>query len=77
MYWMSLIFQSLSVIRSKIIDDSVWLYVCTCFVLFFFLIIALIIPFLVEDNLDNQTVKYEDQLHKMMERTLNSRIDFF
>lgn len=44
---------------------------------FFFLIIALIIPFLVEDNLDNQTVKYEDQLHKMMERTLNSRIDFF
>lgn len=52
-----------------------YMYVHVLF-FFFFLIIALIIPFLVEDNLDNQTVKYEDQLHKMMERTLNSRIDF-
>lgn len=44
---------------------------CTVYV-----ITALITPFLVEDNFNNQTIKYEDWLHRMVDHTLNSRNDF-
>lgn len=50
--------------------------ICMCLFYTVYLIIVLITLLLVEDNLDNQTVKYEGRLRKMMNHPLNSRIDF-
>lgn len=70
-YWITLL--NVSITGSEIIDNCVC-YMCLC--VLHYLITVLTILFFIDDNLDNQIVKYENWLHRMMGHTLNSRNDF-